>query len=302
MWEGRAPGASHGGVPRLGVRAPSQGPGRPNVQENRCAAPAPAAPPRGERAAPCRHSIAARLQSTEALALCCMTAAAAEGPGNTLPRLLVGGASVDALLGVVGNDLDQALVDQLADGDAGQGAADLEALRHNRSGDQLDLQWRGSGRSEGRWRAVELQGCGDVAPLPARFRPPRRRTFGISVSRRSYVFWSKSTAFASFSWTLPLFHFFFLDLPPAMAARALASLDLISTFACRGQTHTPQRGRWARADDAAGAATAHHPDPRRGARPSAYCTTRRAPPSAVPPPRGRHCAAIHRGQPGDAPS
>merc|ERR1719373_1073308 len=38
------------------------------------------------------------------------------------------------------------------------------------------------------------------------------------------------TAFASFSLTLPLDHFFFLDLPPAMAAFIFASLDFCTTL------------------------------------------------------------------------
>merc|ERR1719343_1025399 len=38
------------------------------------------------------------------------------------------------------------------------------------------------------------------------------------------------TRFASFSLTLPLLHFFFLDLPPAMAAFILASLDFWTTL------------------------------------------------------------------------
>lgn len=54
---------------------------------------------------------------------------------------------------------------------------------------------------------------------------------GTSRTSLSYVFCSKRTWLESFSWTFFLFHFFFLDLPPASAARALASLLLISTFA-----------------------------------------------------------------------
>eukprot|EP00437_Effrenium_voratum_P058525 CAMPEP_0181505466 /NCGR_PEP_ID=MMETSP1110-20121109/58068_1 /TAXON_ID=174948 /ORGANISM="Symbiodinium sp., Strain CCMP421" /LENGTH=56 /DNA_ID=CAMNT_0023634443 /DNA_START=74 /DNA_END=241 /DNA_ORIENTATION=+ len=38
------------------------------------------------------------------------------------------------------------------------------------------------------------------------------------------------TKFASFSLTLPLAHFFFRDLPPAMAAFILASLDFCTTL------------------------------------------------------------------------
>merc|ERR1719190_169655 len=38
------------------------------------------------------------------------------------------------------------------------------------------------------------------------------------------------TMLASFSLTLPLLHFFFFDLPPAMAAFILASLDFWTTL------------------------------------------------------------------------
>eukprot|EP00409_Alexandrium_fundyense_P007569 CAMPEP_0195041240 /NCGR_PEP_ID=MMETSP0347-20130606/311_1 /TAXON_ID=2932 /ORGANISM="Alexandrium fundyense, Strain CCMP1719" /LENGTH=42 /DNA_ID= /DNA_START= /DNA_END= /DNA_ORIENTATION= len=38
------------------------------------------------------------------------------------------------------------------------------------------------------------------------------------------------TMLASFSLTLPLLHFFFLDFPPAMAAFILASLDFWTTL------------------------------------------------------------------------
>merc|ERR1712216_1011681 len=41
----------------------------------------------------------------------------------------------------------------------------------------------------------------------------------------SYVGWSKSTKLFTFSFVFPLDHFFFLPLPPAMAARAFSSLD-----------------------------------------------------------------------------
>merc|ERR1719262_1846586 len=54
--------------------------------------------------------------------------------------------------------------------------------------------------------------------------------FGISLSILSYVAWSNMTRLASFSFTLPLLHFFFLDLPPAIAAFILASLDFCTTL------------------------------------------------------------------------
>merc|ERR1719410_228959 len=38
------------------------------------------------------------------------------------------------------------------------------------------------------------------------------------------------TKLASFSFTLPLLHFFFLDRPPAIAAFILASLDFCTTL------------------------------------------------------------------------
>merc|ERR1719326_1010391 len=46
---------------------------------------------------------------------------------------------------------------------------------------------------------------------------------GISFSSLSYVALSNITKLASFSFTLPLLHFFFLERPPAMAAFILAS-------------------------------------------------------------------------------
>merc|ERR1740129_1679688 len=54
--------------------------------------------------------------------------------------------------------------------------------------------------------------------------------FGISFSNLSYVGLSNMTKLASFSLTLPLLHFFFLDLPPAMAAFIFASLDFCTTL------------------------------------------------------------------------
>merc|ERR1719326_1267589 len=53
---------------------------------------------------------------------------------------------------------------------------------------------------------------------------------GISFIILSYVALSNMTMFASFSLTLPLDHFFFLDLPPAMAAFIFASLDFCTTL------------------------------------------------------------------------
>ena len=53
---------------------------------------------------------------------------------------------------------------------------------------------------------------------------------GTSFIMRLWVFWSKSTRLASFSRTLPLDHFFFLPLPPAMAAAILASFDFCCVF------------------------------------------------------------------------
>merc|ERR1719327_177164 len=53
---------------------------------------------------------------------------------------------------------------------------------------------------------------------------------GISFIILSYVAWSNITRLASFSLTLPLLHFFFLDLPPAIAAFILASFDFCTTL------------------------------------------------------------------------
>merc|ERR1719517_147170 len=54
--------------------------------------------------------------------------------------------------------------------------------------------------------------------------------FGISFNILSYVGLSNMTMFASFSLTLPLLHFFFLDLPPAIAAFIFASFDFWTTL------------------------------------------------------------------------
>merc|ERR1719450_1155094 len=54
--------------------------------------------------------------------------------------------------------------------------------------------------------------------------------FGISFIILSYVALSNITMLASFSLTLPLLHFFLRDLPPAMAAFILASLDFCTTL------------------------------------------------------------------------
>merc|ERR1719171_3512633 len=54
--------------------------------------------------------------------------------------------------------------------------------------------------------------------------------FGISFSNLSYVGLSNITRFASFSFTLPLLHFFFFDRPPAIAAFIFASLDFCTTL------------------------------------------------------------------------
>merc|ERR1719333_1162148 len=53
---------------------------------------------------------------------------------------------------------------------------------------------------------------------------------GISLISLSRVGLSKSTRLLSFSFILPLDHFFFLPLPPAMAAFILASLVFCWTF------------------------------------------------------------------------
>merc|ERR1719228_2113710 len=53
---------------------------------------------------------------------------------------------------------------------------------------------------------------------------------GISFIILSYVALSNMTMFASFSLTLPLLHFFFLERPPAIAAFILASLDFWTTL------------------------------------------------------------------------
>merc|ERR1719327_1387704 len=53
---------------------------------------------------------------------------------------------------------------------------------------------------------------------------------GISFIILSYVALSNITKLASFSLTLPLLHFFFLDRPPAIAAFILASLDFCTTL------------------------------------------------------------------------
>merc|ERR1719367_2207275 len=53
---------------------------------------------------------------------------------------------------------------------------------------------------------------------------------GISFSILSYVALSNITMFESFSFTLPLLHFFFFERPPAMAAFSLASLDFCTTL------------------------------------------------------------------------
>merc|ERR1719499_2915704 len=54
--------------------------------------------------------------------------------------------------------------------------------------------------------------------------------FGISLSSLSYVGLSNITKLASFSLTLPLLHFFFLDFPPAIAAFIFASFDFCTTL------------------------------------------------------------------------
>merc|ERR1719333_1111940 len=54
--------------------------------------------------------------------------------------------------------------------------------------------------------------------------------FGISLRSLSSVGLSKRTRLLSFSFILPFDHFFFLPLPPAMAAFILASLVFCWTF------------------------------------------------------------------------
>merc|ERR1719373_1204077 len=54
--------------------------------------------------------------------------------------------------------------------------------------------------------------------------------FGISLSILSYVALSNMTMLASFSLTLPLLHFFFFPLLPAIAAFILASFDFCTTL------------------------------------------------------------------------
>merc|ERR1719265_653226 len=54
--------------------------------------------------------------------------------------------------------------------------------------------------------------------------------FGISFNILSKVALSNITAFASFSFTLPLLHFFFFERLPAMAALSLASFDFCTTL------------------------------------------------------------------------
>merc|ERR1719197_1915281 len=53
---------------------------------------------------------------------------------------------------------------------------------------------------------------------------------GISFNNLSYVALSNITKLESFSLTLPLLHFFFLERPPAMAAFILASFDFCTTL------------------------------------------------------------------------
>merc|ERR1711998_477842 len=68
--------------------------------------------------------------------------------------------------------------------------------------------------------------------------------FGTSANILSYVGWSKSTKAFTFSFVFPLDHFFFLPLPPAMAARAFSSFDfwifggMVTRFLHRRSTPT----------------------------------------------------------------
>merc|ERR1719373_285956 len=66
--------------------------------------------------------------------------------------------------------------------------------------------------------------------------------FGISFNILSYVALSNMTMLASFSLTLPLLHFFFLERPPAMAAFVFWTTLLAPMATTRGGSRA--QGGW----------------------------------------------------------